>query len=348
MSRDDETDPDDRPRPRRRREDDDDPDDRPRRGHPDDRLDDRDEPDDRPRRRRDEPDGGGGPWGDFADRPRRRRQPLPDPNAPNGWATAGLVLGILSIFTACLAGVPAIVVSAVAMARPGKRGAATAGLVLGLLGTFLTLPLMIGLLLPAVQKVREAAAKAQDSNNLKELSLAAWKHESATGTWPAGNGPVSWRVHLLPYLGQQPLYQQFETTQPWDSPRNRPLANTYVKTFYSPLDPPGTTETRYRVFTGPETMFPPGRVPLRAVDITDGTANTIFAVDAPEAVPWPQPKELPLPRGGQPPEVGDPGRDVVIVAFADGSVKPIKKSKLTPDLLRKLATANGGEVFTLD
>jgi prepilin-type N-terminal cleavage/methylation domain-containing protein/prepilin-type processing-associated H-X9-DG protein len=84
---------------------------------------------------------------------------------------------------------------------------------------------LIGLLLPAVQKVREAAARAKCQNNLKQLGVAVHAHESALGHLPPGQfndlatdqtSPSNWArgcwVHpLLPYLEQQPLYAQFES-----------------------------------------------------------------------------------------------------------------------------------------
>lgn len=307
-----------------------------------------DDPDDIPRRprRRDDID-------EFDDRPRRRRRldrsgrgDAPAPSG-NGLATAGLVLGILSFCTPCLAGVPAIICSLLALGPPGSpgRGRAVAGLILGAVTTLLTLSgvAVVMLLLPD----RQTAWQALETNNLKELSLGAIRHHEAAGQFPTAHGPVSWRVHILPFIEQAPLHAQFDLTQPWDSPRNRSLADTRVKTFVSPLDPWETRDTRYRAFTGPITMFPPAG-PRRIADVVDGTSNTILAVDAAEGVPWSAPRELPFTPNGPLPELGHPNRDIVIVAMADGAVRQLRKDRISPDVLKAAITAYGGETLPKD
>jgi prepilin-type N-terminal cleavage/methylation domain-containing protein/prepilin-type processing-associated H-X9-DG protein len=84
--------------------------------------------------------------------------------------------------------------------------------------------ILIGLLLPAVQKVREAAARAQCQNNLKQLGLAVHNYESAYSVMPApgqcdstGSNTTGYVVHsvftfLLPYIEQEPVYRQFDTS----------------------------------------------------------------------------------------------------------------------------------------
>jgi len=87
--------------------------------------------------------------------------------------------------------------------------------------------ILIGLLLPAVQKIREAAARMKCSNNLKQIGLAAHNYASANSTLPPGylgqnpKGSTStagqWigsLVYLLPYLEQEPLHRQFITQFP--------------------------------------------------------------------------------------------------------------------------------------
>lgn len=67
--------------------------------------------------------------------------------------------------------------------------------------------ILIALLLPAVQKVREAAARSQCQNNLKQICLAAHSYESNYKRYPAGNSRLFWE--LLPFIEQQQLYELY-------------------------------------------------------------------------------------------------------------------------------------------
>ncbi|MCS7045964.1 MAG: DUF1559 domain-containing protein, partial [Gemmataceae bacterium] len=91
--------------------------------------------------------------------------------------------------------------------------------------------ILIGLLLPAVQKVREAAARTQCRNNLKQIALAAAAYESAMKKFPPGylgvmpqlDAPLNWNHQwlgslalMLPYLEQTPAFNQMMTGVPTD------------------------------------------------------------------------------------------------------------------------------------
>ncbi|MGL4420898.1 MAG: DUF1559 domain-containing protein, partial [Gemmataceae bacterium] len=115
---------------------------------------------------------------------------------------------------------------------------------------------LIGLLLPAVQKVRQAAARAQSQNNMKQLGLALHTFESANGTLPgmrsagaANATSFGYSIHaqLLPYIEQENLGKTFDMTQPLFvgvfptpsfqlNPVVAPTAATIVKTFLCPAD----------------------------------------------------------------------------------------------------------------
>jgi len=203
---------------------------------------------------------------------------------------------------------------------------------------FCLVPIGIGLLLPAVQKVREAAARISSSNNLKQMGLAAHAYHDTNGTLPPaaitdkrGKPLLSWRVAILPYVEQQQLYNQFKLDEPWDSPNNIKLLPLMPKLYAAPGGDAASMEsnTRYRVFQGKGTA--PG-LPLKA--ITDGPENTVLIVEAADAVPWTKPDELeysptkPLPRlGGAWSNRGD-----FLACMANGEVYMIKKEVGDRDL----------------
>src|ERR1700676_3675353 len=105
---------------------------------------------------------------------------------------------------------------------------------------------LIALLLPAVQAAREAARRAQCVNNLKQIGLAMHNYHSTYDCFPPavtaddqGRPLLSWRVLILPYLEEAPLYAQFHLDEPWDSPHNLPLASKMPRVYTCPSDPTG-------------------------------------------------------------------------------------------------------------
>jgi Protein of unknown function (DUF1559) len=203
---------------------------------------------------------------------------------------------------------------------------------------FCLIPIGIGLLLPAVQQVRVAAARISSSNNLKQMGLAAHNYNEVNGTLPPaaitdkrGKPLLSWRVAILPFVEQQQLYNQFKLDEPWDGPNNIKLLPLMPKIYAAPGGDALSTgsQTRYRVFQGKGTA--PGS-PLKA--ITDGPENTILIVEAADPVPWTKPEELeysptsPLPRlGGAWSNRGD-----FLVCMVNGEVHMIKKDNSDRDL----------------
>jgi prepilin-type N-terminal cleavage/methylation domain-containing protein/prepilin-type processing-associated H-X9-DG protein len=112
--------------------------------------------------------------------------------------------------------------------------------------------ILIGLLLPAVQKIRDAAARLQCQNNLKQLGLATMNYENTFQKLPPGfanstskpstatGNPtprMSWTALILPYVEQQPLGNLYDYTADWDAPSNYTASGTQLKVFNCPSTP---------------------------------------------------------------------------------------------------------------
>jgi prepilin-type N-terminal cleavage/methylation domain-containing protein len=169
--------------------------------------------------------------------------------------------------------------------------------------------ILVGLLIPAVQKVRETAARAQCQNNLKQIGIALHSYQGRTKTFPPGyidNNPNpnsdassdigpgwGWAAHLLPDLEQSTVFNRINFTQ---NVGINPVCQSVLPVFLCPSDVQLPTFTVYNtsavVAQGnyiasngvKETSYFPGNNngaflrnrQFRVADITDGLSNTIF------------------------------------------------------------------------
>jgi prepilin-type N-terminal cleavage/methylation domain-containing protein len=168
---------------------------------------------------------------------------------------------------------------------------------------------LIGLLLPAVQKVREAASRIQCANNLKQLGLALHNFETTNGGFPPGNYTpssglaFSWATLILPYIEQGNLYQQYNFTVTWSAAANDSGPNQHqIPQFQCPSAPGPRVAANNRgildysainELTRPNPYalngVPPSdptyigvlgdNVYRRITDITDGTSNTLLLAE---------------------------------------------------------------------
>ena len=214
-------------------------------------------------------------------------------------------------------------------------------------------------LLPAVTRAGASGqASTQQSNRLKQVMLGMHNfHNSYRGFPPrmtvgeAGTPLLSWRVHLLPFINQQVLYDQFHLDEPWDSPHNIKLLAQIPVTYQIPEPTdlkPGFTCVELPLCEG--SFWSGQKVGLLGLqDITDGSSNTIAVVNAPQdkAVPWTKPEDLQVDKDDPVTSLfGD--RPTIQLGLFDGSIKTIERSKVTSESLLAFLTHQGGEVGPLE
>jgi hypothetical protein len=209
----------------------------------------------------------------------------------------------------------------------------------------------------AVQ-LRQAGQRRLIENNLRQLVLAAINHADANnGVLPAvasfdkaGKPLLSWRVHMLPYVGEAKLYKEFHLDEPWDSAHNKKLIAKMPQVFRGPNDKLNEQgKTVFLAPTGKGTAWPGGPTGLRfPASFQDGTSNTILLVlaDDAHAVEWTRPADLPVdlrkPHAG----LGQWGNSFVF-GLADGSVHTTKAT-ISKETLTAAFTPAGGEVLGSD
>lgn len=138
--------------------------------------------------------------------------------------------------------------------------------------------------------------RARSAGNLERIGAAFGAYEVANGHFPPdvrgqdGQALLSWRVRILPLLGQNALFREFRLDEPWDSPHNRGLLGRMPAVYAIPGSRAAPGMTFYRGFSGKSTLFDPAfpqGVTLQS--IIDGTSGTLAVVEARETVPWTRP-----------------------------------------------------------
>lgn len=210
------------------------------------------------------------------------------------------------------------------------------------------------MLLPAIESAQSAAQTTGTKNNMKQIALAMHnfhdvyrRFPNAVGKGPNGEEWLSWRVHLLPFLGYSELYDQFALEEPWDSPQNRPLADLMPEVFSSPngSTEPGKTTYMVPVSTGTVFADQKGR---RIQDITDGTSNTIMMieVEASRAAYWTEPADYSVNTSNPFEGLARQNGSKIPILFCDGSIQSIS-AELDSQTANHLFTISDGALINL-
>jgi hypothetical protein len=150
-------------------------------------------------------------------------------------------------------------------------------------------------------------------------------------------------VALLPFWEQGALFEEFNLSEPWDSPHNRALIARMPEVFTTPSSPTPAGTTRIRAFGGPNTLFA-GRTGTSIATMTDGTSNTLAIVAANDPAPWTRPGELPFIPGQVRPVLDNSDERGALVGVTDGSARYI--SGATEAFWRMFITPAGNEVLS--
>ena len=145
------------------------------------------------------------------------------------------------------------------MPLSARRQARTAFTLIELLVVIAIIAVLIGLLLPAVQKVREASARTQCANNLKQIGIALTAYHETFGTLPNSrhDANYTWMVMILPHMEETNLYAQWNVLSGSFYTQNAAAQKTSVKGYFCPSR------------RGPGLLSTPG-------DVDDSNAATII------------------------------------------------------------------------
>jgi hypothetical protein len=166
---------------------------------------------------------------------------------------------------------------------------------------FFTLGMLFVLFRPACGDAREAARRNGCLSNIRHIGLALINYEKQYGSFPPayiadrqGKPMHSWRVLILPQLGENKLYKQYRFDEPWDGPNNSKLHDQMPDYFRCPSDfyNERGNITNYVAVVGDETAWP-GQRGRRISEIKDDPSQTALVVEVIDSgIHWMQPDDL--------------------------------------------------------
>ena len=182
-------------------------------------------------------------------------------------------------------------------------------------------------------KIQSAPRRRKSEQNLRKIVLGALEHHDySKQQFPRnivdenGKPLLSWRVALLPFVGEEDLYKKFKLAESWDSEHNLKLAQQ-LPDVYRHVDLDSNTKTVFLGFEGGGAVFEKSVEGVKAEgvglsQIPDGSSNTIFCVEAnlDLAVEWSKPTDIPFAPDMPVTQVGKNGDSSFNVVFCDGSV----------------------------
>jgi uncharacterized protein DUF1559 len=187
---------------------------------------------------------------------------------------------------------------------------------------------------PPIKKLREKAKRIHSGNNLKKIWEGIHGYHEKYGHFPPAtvfdkdSEPLySWRVLILPFLGEQALFDEFNLDEAWDSPNNKPLLAKMPLPYVHPTQgrPKEPYATHYQVFTGGGSLFEASPQSqsrtLEELEKAGRIDDTVLVIEAADAVPWTKPQDLTFVSDGPLPGLGGLHADgTYLFLMTDGSV----------------------------
>ena len=215
---------------------------------------------------------------------------------------------------------------------------------------------MISPLVGQMLKAQSAALNSVQKNNLKQIMLALHNYHDVYKRFPASavvnpktGMKMSWRVAILPFIDQAPLYNQYKQDEPWDSEANKKILAKMPAVFRHTSQPQDATTTSVVAAFGKGLVFDKDdKEGTKIQNIADGTSNTIAVLETKTEIPWTKPDDLEIDVTAEKlPELGFGEPTGFLVGFGDGSVRYIKHM-VKPEVLKALLTRKGGEPINSD
>ena len=267
-------------------------------------------------------------------------------------------------------GVTLMILAAIIYVRTGRRARSS---VWKILVAIPLIGLLISLLFPDTPRARECGRQERCAKNIETIMAALKEYHDDHGAFPPayvcdaeGEPMHSWRVLILPYLGQEELYRQYDFTQPWNGPENMKLAAQRPEEYSCRSATWGETQeevpytTNYVAVVGPDTAWP-GTTSLALQDIRDRDDSTIMVAEIAResGIRWMEPRDLSS-------DVAcygwtqRPGPSLCLAhlhlksdqrgahaGFVDGTTRYLRED-LPASTIKALLTVNGGESVDID
>lgn len=161
---------------------------------------------------------------------------------------------------------------------------------------------------------------------------------------PDGKTLHSWRVELLPYLGEQKLFDNYNLDEPWDSEHNKTLVKQ-IPSIYSTSVWTQKGDSEYFVITGQGTLLDV-EGPRTRESMTDAPGETLLVLQSQQHVPWTKPVDIAVSADHSPLRPFRGHGKGFYAAFADGTVRFVSKAT-DPSSIRAMFTKAGGDEVRL-